>query len=68
MAIRHSQNISATNNCVVNCKKKTDEYYIFDQTNLYLKNLSSLIDPPPLAFNTSFLLLMIINNFSVHNH
>jgi hypothetical protein len=54
ISICNSRNISAKNNCVVNNQTKIDEYYTFDQTNPCLMNLSSLIDLPPSAFNSSF--------------
>jgi hypothetical protein len=46
--------ISAENNCVVNQETKIDTYYTFDQSNPCSMNLSSLIDLPASAFNSSF--------------
>lgn len=54
ISICNSRNISAENNCVVNNKTKIEQYYTFDQTNPCLMNLSSLINLPPSAFNSSF--------------
>jgi hypothetical protein len=54
ISICNSRNISAENNCVVNNQTKITEYYTFDQTNPCLMNLSSLIDLPLSAFNSSF--------------
>ncbi len=54
ISICNSRNISAENNCVVNTQTKIDQYYTFDQTNPCSMNLSSLIDLPPSAFNSSF--------------
>ncbi|CAF3609087.1 unnamed protein product, partial [Rotaria sp. Silwood2] len=56
------------NNCVVNNQTKIDEYYTFDETNLRLKNLSSLIDLPPSAFNSSFPLPVIRKDVFLYNH
>ena len=55
ISICNSRNISAENNCVVNKETKIDNYYTFDQTNPCSMNLSSLINLPPSAFNSSFI-------------
>jgi hypothetical protein len=54
ISICNSRNISARNNCVVDNQAKINQYYTFDQTNPCQMNLSSLIDLPPSAFNSSF--------------
>ena len=54
ISICNSRNISAANNCVVNNQTKIDQYYTFDSTNPCSMNLSSLIDLPASAFNSSF--------------
>ncbi len=54
ISICNSRNISAENNCVVNQQTKIDTYYTFDQSNPCSMNLSSVIDLPPSAFNSSF--------------
>ena len=54
ISICNSRNISGSNNCVVNKQTKIDEIYTFDQTNPCSMNLSSLIDLPSSAFNSSF--------------
>jgi hypothetical protein len=54
ISICNSRNISAENNCLVNNQTKINEYYTFDQTNPCMMNLSSAIDLPPSAFNSSF--------------
>jgi hypothetical protein len=54
ISICNSRNISAENNCVVNQQTKIDAYYIFDPSNPCSMNLSSLIDLPASAFNSSF--------------
>ena len=52
--ICNSRNLTASNNTVVNLGPKIDQYYVFDQTNPCQMNLSSLIDLPASAFNSSF--------------
>jgi hypothetical protein len=52
--ICNTRNITANNNTVVNKLTKIDQYYVLDQNNPCLANLSSLIDLPPSAFNSSF--------------
>ena len=54
ISICNSRNISASNNTVVNNATKIDRYYTFDETIPCQTNLSSLIDLPPSAFNSSF--------------
>jgi hypothetical protein len=54
ITICNTRNITANNNTVVNKLTKIDQYYILDQNNPRLANLSSLIDLPPSAFNSSF--------------
>jgi hypothetical protein len=54
ISICNSRDISAENNGVVNKETKIDQYYTFDQTNPCSMNLSSLIDLPTSAFNSSF--------------
>jgi len=54
ISICNSRNISAENNCVINEQTKIDTYYTFDQANPCSMNLSSLIDLPASAFNSSF--------------
>jgi hypothetical protein len=54
ISICNSRNISAENNCVVNSQTKIDTYYTFDASNPCAMNLSSLIDLPASAFNSSF--------------
>jgi hypothetical protein len=54
ISICNSQNVSAENNCVVNKGTKIDQYYTFDKSNLCSMNLSSFINLPSSAFNSSF--------------
>jgi hypothetical protein len=54
ITICNTRNITANNNTVMNKLTKIDQYYILDQNNPCLANLSSLIDLPPSAFNSSF--------------
>jgi len=54
ISICNSRNISAENNCVVNQQTKIDTYYTLDSDNPCSMNLSSLIDLPASAFNSSF--------------
>ena len=54
ISICNSRNVSADNNCVVNMQTKIDRYYTFDSTSPCTMNLSSLIDLPASAFNSSF--------------
>ena len=68
ISICNSRNISAENNCVVNNQTKIDQYYTFDQTNPCSMNLSSLIDLPPSAFNSSFPPPVIRKDSSLQNH
>lgn len=50
----NSQNISASNNSVINRQSTMDEYYVYDSRNPCNQSLSSLIDLPPSAFNSTF--------------
>jgi hypothetical protein len=52
--ICNSRNFTANNNTLVNTQTKIEEYYIFDQIKPCSTNLSSLINIPPSAFNSSF--------------
>jgi hypothetical protein len=54
ISLCNSRNISASNNTVVDKQSTIDEYYTYDTTNPCDKKLSSLIDLPPSAFNSSF--------------
>lgn len=55
ISICNSRNITARNNCLVDIQSKIDQYYVFDETSPCQMNLSSLIDIPPSAFNSSFI-------------
>ena len=68
ISICNSRNISAENNCVVNKDTKIDQYYTFDQRYPCSMNLSSLINLPPSAFNSSFPPPVIQNNSSLQNY
>ena len=54
ISICNSRNLTAANNCVANNQTKIDQYYTFDSSSPCSMNLSSLIDLPPSAFNSSF--------------
>ena len=54
ISICNSRNVSADHNCVVNLATKIDQYYTYDSTYPCSMSLSSLIDLPPSAFNSSF--------------
>jgi hypothetical protein len=54
IAICNTRNITANNNTLINNLAKIDQYYTLDQNTRCLTNLSSLIDLPPSAFNSSF--------------
>jgi hypothetical protein len=54
ISICNSRNITASNNTVVDTQSKIDQYYTFDETKPCQMNLSSFIDLPPSAFNSSF--------------
>ena len=56
-------NITASNNTVVDIQSKIDQYYTFDESNPCQMNLSSLIDLPPSAFNSSFPPPVILTNW-----
>jgi len=62
ISICNSRNITASNNTVLDTQSKIDPYYTFDQTNPCQMNLSSLIDLPPSAFNSSFPPPIILTN------
>ena len=68
ISICNSRNISASNNCVVNKQTKIDEIYTFDQTNPCSMNLSSLIDLPASAFNSSFPPRVTRKDSFIHHH
>ena len=54
IAICNTRNITANNNTLMNKIGKIDQYYTLDQTSRCFTNLSSLIDLPASAFNSSF--------------
>jgi len=54
VSICNSRNITASNNTVVNKQGKIEQYYTFEERNPCQMNLSSLIDLPSSAFNSSF--------------
>ncbi|CAF0969010.1 unnamed protein product, partial [Adineta ricciae] len=54
ISICNSRNITASNNTVINIQSKIDQYYRYDSTSPCQMNLSSLIDLPSSAFNSSF--------------
>ena len=54
ISLCNSRNITASNNTVFDDQGKIDQYYTFDETYPCQMNLSSLIDLPPSAFNSSF--------------
>jgi hypothetical protein len=68
ISICNSRNISAENNCVVTNQTKLDQYYIFDKSNPCSMNLSSLINLPASAFNSSFPPPVVIKDLSIENH
>jgi hypothetical protein len=68
ISICNSRNLSAENNCVVNNETKIDRYYTFDESNPCSMNLSSLIDLPASAFNSSFPPPVIRKDFSLQIH
>ena len=55
ISICNSRNITAHNNTVENSQGKIEQYYALDPTAPCQGNLTSLIDLPPSAFNSSFL-------------
>ncbi len=55
ISLCNSRNISASNNTVINSQFKIDQYYSLNGTYPCQINLTSLIDLPPSAFNSSFL-------------
>ncbi len=52
--ICNSRNMTANNNTLINTQTKIEQYYTFDQIKPCSVNLSSLIDIPASAFNSSF--------------
>ena len=52
--ICNTRNATAENNTLINTQTKIEQYYVLDQINPCSNNLSSLIDIPPSAFNSSF--------------
>lgn len=54
ISICNSRNLTASNNTVVDIQSKIDQYYVFDEIHPCQMNLSSLINLPPSAFNSSF--------------
>lgn len=54
ISICNSRNIIAHNNTVKNTQGKIEQYYAMDPTAPCQANLTSLIDLPPSAFNSSF--------------
>ena len=54
ISICNSRNVTGSNNCLVNNQTTVNQIYVFDQTELCKMNLSSLIDLPRSAFNSSF--------------
>ena len=54
ITICNSRNITAVNNCLVTNETKIEQYYTFDSNHPCSMNLSSLIDLPASAFNSSF--------------
>jgi hypothetical protein len=68
ISICNSRNLTAENNCVVNNETKIDQYYRFDTSHPCSMNLSSLIDLPASAFNSSFPPPVLIINASSQNY
>jgi hypothetical protein len=64
ISICNSRNISAHNNTVVNTQTTINQYYTYDNTNPCQRNLSSLIDLPASAFNSSFPPPVMLTKFS----
>ena len=54
ISICNSRNITASNNTVIDPQGTLEQYYKFDEAKPCQVNLSSLIDLPPSAFNSSF--------------
>jgi hypothetical protein len=52
--ICNSRNLTAFNNTLIHFYSSIDQYYIIDQNNYCSMNLTSLINIPPSAFNSSF--------------
>jgi hypothetical protein len=68
ISVCNSRNISAENNCVVTNQTKIDQYYTLDESNPCSMNLSSLINLPASAFNSSFPPPVIIKDSSLQNY
>lgn len=64
ISICNSRNLTASNNTLVDIQSKIDQYYIFDQVHPCEMNLSSLIDIPASAFNSSFPPPVAIDHFN----
>ena len=54
ISLCNSQNITASNNTLVNKQFKIDQYYTLNGTYPCQMNLTDFIDLPPSAFNSSF--------------
>jgi len=54
ISLCNTRNITANNNTLVNNQGKIEQYYRFETRHGCQMNLSSLIDLPPSAFNSSF--------------
>jgi hypothetical protein len=54
ISLCNTRNITANNNTLVNKQGKIEQYYRFETRHGCQMNLSSLIDLPPSAFNSSF--------------
>ncbi len=54
ISLCNTRNITASNNTLVNKQGKIEQYYHFETRHGCQMNLSSLIDLPPSAFNSSF--------------
>ena len=68
ITICNSRNITASNNTVFNTQSKIDQYYTFDESNPCRMNLSSLIDLPPSAFNSSFPPPVMLSDANAQNN
>ena len=68
ISICNSRNITAENNCVVTNQTKTEAPYTFDTSDPCSMSLSSLIDLPISAFNSSFPPPVLIKGASAQNH
>ena len=54
VSLCNTRNITASNNTLVNHGGKIEQFYRFETRHGCQMNLSSLIDLPPSAFNSSF--------------